>query len=146
MVALAVSTLITILLTLAIIPVAKRRPIGTPLTWGEAMFAAMYVFGLLLLAWGIVPHEWLTLADKDWQWRPDRLVFGPGDILKPKANGGRLPFTIHYQVLRDVIAAGIYGVTLGAWVGIWIWWQKRGKKVSTEVEVSSYGRPLARNS
>ena len=31
-------------MTLAVIPLAKRRPMGTPLTWGEAMVASVYVF------------------------------------------------------------------------------------------------------
>ena len=44
----------TVLAFLAI-PYAKRRPKGTPISWGEAMLAAVYVFGTMFLAFGVVP-------------------------------------------------------------------------------------------
>jgi hypothetical protein len=143
-VAFVFSIILTAALTGIVFPVAKRRPVGTPLTWGEAMVAATYVFGLLFLAYGVVPHQWLAWADSELKWRSDKLLFGPGNILKPKANGGHLPFTLNRKHLRDVVAAGIYGVFLGLHVYFWVWWQKRGKSASTEVAVSSYGRPLAK--
>ena len=37
------------------IRVGRRRPPGTPFTWGEAFLAATFVFGLMLLAYGVVP-------------------------------------------------------------------------------------------
>ena len=37
------------LMTLAAIPYGKRRPIGTPFSWGEAMLGATYAFGTLFL-------------------------------------------------------------------------------------------------
>jgi len=33
---------------------AKRRPVGTPLTWGESMVAATYVFFLMFWVYGVV--------------------------------------------------------------------------------------------
>ena len=42
------SLVLTIGMTLAIIPYAKRRPVGKPLTWVEAMLGSMYVFGAAL--------------------------------------------------------------------------------------------------
>jgi len=29
---------------------------------------------------------------------------------------------------------------------MFVWWQKRGEKVTKEIETSSYGRPLVRKS
>src|SRR5262245_61701417 len=90
MVAFTMSILVTVVMALGLVLVGKRRPVGTPLTWGEAMVASVYVFFLLFWAYGVVPHLWLAWADNELTWRPDKLVFGPGEILKPQANGGWL--------------------------------------------------------
>jgi hypothetical protein len=44
----------------------------------------------------------------------------------------------------DIIVTGIYGLFLGLQIYVWVWWQKRGKSTSTELEQSSYGRPLVK--
>jgi hypothetical protein len=62
----------------------------------------------------------------------------PGDLL------AKLPFTLTYQVIRDVIAAGIYVVFLGGQMYLWSMWQARGKTKPAELPVSSYGRPLVK--
>lgn len=123
----------------AVVPwYAKRRPVGTPLTWGEAMVGALFAFALMFLAWGIMPHQWLTYADNALQWRKDKILFGPGDIV------GKLPFTVTYEAVRDVIAAGIYIVTLGGMIALWAIWQNRGQAKPKELPTSAYGRPLVK--
>ncbi len=150
MVALITALLIGIALTALVIPFAKRRPVGTPLTWGEAMVASVYTFFLFIWFYGIIPHLWLTWADNELNWRPDKLLFGPGDIIKPQAYGGWFPMTVSYQTIRDIIAVLIYVVFLGAQIALWVWWQKRDKRAaaaaaaSVEVVSSDYGRPLVR--
>ena len=145
-VALIFSTLLTVVLTLAIVWYGKRRPVGKPLQWGEAMFAAAYGFLILFLAYGVVPHQWLTHADNELAWRRDKIVYGPFDILKPEALGGWFPFTITYEAIRDIIATVFYIVFLGAQIWIWAWWQNRAKagEVKPAIATSSYGRPLVR--
>lgn len=138
MVALVASILVMVVMTAAIFPYMKRRPVGTPLSWGEAMFAATYVFFILFWAYGVVPHQWLMLADNEWSWRADVLVVGPGEILT------KLPFDITKQVLRDLVAVGIYGVILVGNVVVWMAWQNRGEKKAPEVETSRFGRPLVK--
>ena len=144
MVAFATSIIVTVLMSLGIVWVAKRRPVGAPLTWGEAMVAAVYVFFMLFWVYGVVPHLWLTWAGNELVWRPDKLLYGPGNILKPQEKGGWLPFTVTYQTLRDIVATMIYGVMLTANAAGFVLWQKRGKKATTAVERSEYGRPLVR--
>jgi hypothetical protein len=144
-VAFITSIVFTVAMTLVAVPLAKRRPIGTPLTWGEAMVAATWVFAIFFLAYGIVPHQWLVYAENELQWRSDKLLYGPGAILKPQANGGWFPFTMNYLHVEHIIATVIYGVGLGAHIALFIWWQKRGtRKPAAEVAVSTYGRPLVR--
>jgi hypothetical protein len=144
MVAFVGSLLVTVLLTGGILWYSKRRPVGTPLTWGEAMVAAVYVFFLLFWVFGIVPHLWLAWADNELRWRPDKLLYGPGNIFKPVAKGGHFPFTMSWQTIRDIIATGIYGVFLFGVGAMWIVWQNRGKKAQAVVPRSEYGRPLVK--
>lgn len=139
MVAFVVSSLIAVLMTAAIFPYMKRRPVGTMLTWGEAMFAAVYVFFILFWAYGVVPHQWLILADNEWGWRPDALVLGPGS-----GTAEFLPLTFSKQTFRDLVAVGIYGVILVANVVVWMMWQNRGKTKAPEIETSRFGRPLVK--
>jgi len=147
-VALFTALLILIVLCALVVPMAKRRPVGTPITWGEAMVASVYAFFLMFWAYGVIPHLWLTWADNELQWRPDKLLYGPGGLLKPVSQGGWFPMTISYQTLRDFVAVAIYGVFLAGNVALWAWWQNRGKRAeaatSTAVVESEFGRPLVR--
>lgn len=129
---------LAIALTLAVIPYGKRRAIGTPFSWGEAMLGSVYAFAVMLVAYGIVPDRWIQHADKELLWTKQKI------LIDPSALGGNFPFTISYQELRDVVVVLIHVVFFGLQIWIWSWWQKRGKKVSTEVATSTYGRPLVR--
>ena len=146
MVAFALSILVTVVLVGAILAYMKRRPVGTPVTWGEAMFGAMIVFFGMFWVYGVVPHQWLAWADNELNWRTDKLFVGPGGILRAQAQGGSFPFTINYVVIRDIIASGIYVVAVAGHVVLFLLWQNRGKKAEAAeaVELSSFGRPLVR--
>jgi hypothetical protein len=134
-----VVSLVALGLTLgAVVAYARRRPPGAALTWGEAMLAATFAFFVMFLAYGIVPHQWLAWADNELNWRADKILYGPGDLF------AKLPFTVTYQVLRDLIATGLYIVFLGGQVYLWSMWQARGKTKPAELPVSSYGRPLVK--
>ncbi len=140
MVAFVVSLLVLLVLVAPIPLYAKRRPVGAFLSWGEAMIAAAYVFFLMFWAYGVVPHQWLTWADNELNWRPDAIVNGPGNVI-----ADYLPFTITYQTIRDLVVVVIYGVLFGGMVALWALWQGRGdKKPGDEVETSRFGRPLVR--
>lgn len=140
MVAFVVSVLVLVVLVAPIGIYAKRRPVGTWLSWGEAMIAATYVFFIMFWAFGVVPHQWLTWADNELNWRPDVIVVGPGNVL-----ADYLPFSITKQTLRDLIVVAIYGILLGGMVALWAKWQGRGDVTpGDDVEKSRYGRPLVR--
>ena len=144
MVALVTSILVAVAMTAGVLAYAKRRPVGTPVTWGEAMLGATYVFFLAFLAYGVIPHQWLTLAENELSWRADRTVFGPGNILQPKSAGGWLPFDVTYRTISDSIAGAFYVVFLGAQIWLWGAWQGRDRSASksTDIAKSAYGRPL----
>ena len=141
MVAFVLSLLVTVGSIVAALRYMKRRPVSAPLSWGEAMLAATFVFFVLFLAYGVVPHQWLTWADNELNWRPDQILVGPGEIL------AFLPFELTYQVLRDVVVSAIYGAFLAAQVVLWKVWQARGTAKPAdrrELEKSPFGRPLVK--
>jgi hypothetical protein len=142
-----------------LVAVAKRRPVGQPLTWGEAFVAATFVFALLFIAYGVVPHQFLAMADNQFKWRDDKIGIPVGGLAigswhlfsKPYLlfpNGIPLMnghFIVTAQVIRDAIVGGLYGVLVGLQLYGWSWWQKRGKQpAGTDIETSAYGRPLLR--
>ena len=148
MVAFVGSVVISILMTAAIVGYSKRRPVGTPLSWGEAMFAATYVFLLMFWVYGVVPHQWLAWADNELGWRSDSYLLGPSSTstLPVLEN---LPFNVSKQAVRDIIATLIYGVYLTGQVALFVMWQGRGdaaarKQKAIEERTTAYGRPLAR--
>jgi hypothetical protein len=170
-VAFIVSLLISFALVGVIIRVARNRPVGTPLTWGEAFLAGLFVFFLLFLLYGVVPHQFLAWADSGLKWRSDKIgiplgplggmtLFGHhfkmlnGHLGVQKGllfpNGIPLPhghFIVTAQVLRDIIAATLYIVFLLGQIKMWLWWQKRDKQQAATPELTSaYGRPLVRGS
>lgn len=140
MVAFVMSLIVGLVVTAVPFRIAmRRRPVGQPITWGEAMVASVWAFFMMFWWYGVVPHQWLTLADNELNWRSDKIWYGPGRIID------KLPFTVSYVVLRDIIVLVIYGGALAANVMLWSMWQNRGKKKpSTDVARSGYGRPLVK--
>lgn len=134
----------TTAMALAVIPVGKRRPVNQKSTWGEAMFGSVYAFGVMFLAFGVVPHQFIDHADKDLGWRKDKIIFGPFDLLKPQAFGGQFPFTMSYEAIRDILVIVIHAFYIGLMIYLFSWWQKRGEVKPKEIETSTYGRPLVR--
>ena len=150
MVAFLTSLLITALMCVVVVVVGLTRRPGKSLTWGEAVVAAVFVFGLLLLMYGIVPNQWLLWADNELGWRKDAFgipnPFGKSFFEKGISwPGGRGRIQISKEAIRDVIAATIYIVALLGQLKFWKWWQSRGERtVTADVERSAYGRPLIR--
>jgi hypothetical protein len=141
-----ISTLVVLALGIAIAAFfAKRRPIGTPLSWGEAMAAGTFVFFFIFWAYGVIPHYLLMWADNELNWRPDVALYQYEWIggvtlgfLQPQEDGGWFPISINMQHVRDTLVVLVY-------VYLWAWWQKRGTaETTTEVATSDFGRPLVR--
>ncbi len=147
MAALVTSIVVSILMSVAVYAYARRRPVGTPVSWGEAMLGAAWVFFLAFMVYGVVPHQWLTLAENEWSFRADRIVVGPGEILKPQSLGGWFPFDITYRAISDTVAVILYGIFLVGQIVMWLQWQNRDKRAEAKTQAalaqtSSFGRPL----
>jgi hypothetical protein len=124
-------------LALAMVVSRDPRPQDRPTTWAEAMAGAVGVFFLLTLAYGVIPHEWITFSDKYLQWTPDKVLFETYAI-KP-----------NYQQLRDFIVVAIYGVFFLLNLRLFVMWQSRlvpkPETVDEEGKVlrtSRFGRPV----
>lgn len=162
MVAFVVSLIFSLAMIAVIVRVGRNRPVGTPLTWGEAFVAGIFVFTLLFLLYGVVPHQFLNWADSGLGWRSDKIgiPLGPlGGLLNGRLGvekgllfpqGVPLPngyFILTAQVLRDIIVATLYIAFLLAQIKMWLWWQKRDQRKPDQGELTSaYGRPLVRGS
>jgi len=140
------AVLVFLLLLVPVFVVAQRRPPGTPLTWGEAMIAGVFTFFVLFWLYGVVPHEFLTWADAELGWRPDKKIIGPEGAWAtwaPFIKG--IPLTVHKQTIRDIVAVIIYVAGLGGFMWICKFWNDRAKNeaAAKAIEpVSRYGRPL----
>ena len=145
-----IASLLVLIVGMAIcLLVARKRPRGTPLTWGEAYIGGTFVFALMFVAYGNVPHQWLDFADNELLWRPDRILMGlSSEGVKfgedAKAIGGRGRVLVSYQALRDIVATLLYVVFLVAHVWLWSVWQKRGTPKAEVEPTSRFGRPLIR--
>ena len=118
--------------------VLVRRPKpDRPATWAECIAGAVGVFGMMTLAYAVIPHEWITFSDKYLRWTPDKVLVGTY-LIKP-----------NYQQLRDLVVVVIYSVFFGANLLLWVKWQQRlvpkpepavdeGKVLRT----SRFGRPV----
>ncbi len=145
MVAFVTALSVTAVVVGGILAYQKRRPIDQVVTWGEAMVGSLVVFFLMFWVYGVVPHQWLTWADNELNWRVDKILYGPGEILKSQEDGGWSPIRINYIVVRDLIAVGIYIVALGGNIWMWSAWQKRGEQQAEKpVQRSQFGRPLVK--
>ncbi|MDQ1395528.1 MAG: type transport system permease protein [Acidimicrobiaceae bacterium] len=161
MTAFLTSLAVTAVLVGIVVAVGKRRAPGTPLTWGEAFIASVFVFGLLLMIYGVVPDRWLRWADGELKWRTDAIGIPLGPLGKWFHFGGkknvlfgngvtfgnnRGRIIISKSVIRDIIAATLYIVFGLGQIFMWKWWQSRGKAATAtpELETSAYGRPLVR--
>ena len=129
--------------------VGRRRPAGTPLTWGEAFIGSTFVFALMMVAYGVVPHQWLDFADNELLWRPDRILLGAsseglkfGDAATTMGGSGRI--LASYQAVRDIVATLLYVVFLGGQMILWAAWQRRGRAKPAVEPTSRFGRPMIR--
>ena len=130
----------------AVVLYARRRPLDAQLTWGEAIAAATFAFGVMFLAYGVVPHQWLQWANNELGWTPSKIFAEEGRF--QIFNAPMPPFKIDYEKLRDLVVVLIYGFYLTMHVAMWAIWQNRGKRAEAraqrELEPSTYGRPLVK--
>ncbi len=110
-----------------------------PLTWARATIGATLFASLMLILFGIVPNQWLTLTQATLEWTPQKTF-----IVLPSALVLNNDVSISYSALKDAVAGGYSAVVLIAIAVIMVKWQdhqKRAKEPKPQ-PVSEYGRPM----
>lgn len=105
-----------------VVAYSKKRPVGAPLTWGEAMVASVFVFFGFFWVYGVLPQTWILYSANELKWSPDHLLIGHGGTL---IDGGPIKFSL--GGLGDIITTLVYGFGLTAHVALFIMWNRRGK-------------------
>ncbi len=114
------------------------------MTWARASIGAGLFTALMIILFGIIPNEWLTYTQAEWEWTSQKIW-----IEIPSALLGGNEVNISAAVFKDIISATYSVVALGGVAIGMISWQKRDQlratreksKKSTD-HVSVYGRPL----
>ncbi len=135
------SLILSFIMAGAVVLYSKRRPANAYLSWGEAMAAAVFVSFALFWAFGVVPHQWLTYAQGEFNMRSDAILAGPGSTGLAEWS----PVMISKQTVADLVTVGLYGMYFTGTLMLWAVWQKRGSKTSDAVETSTFGRPLVKS-
>src|SRR4051794_8917119 len=154
--AIIVDLVLLLLVAHALLMVASRepKPADRKATWVECYLGAVGTFALMTLAYGVIPHEWLTFSNSylkmgetsHFFWQRGQWVdtswFGQGVHVPP--------FNIDMPAIRDIVVTGIYVVMLGLNIFLFAAWQKRNVVVeqrpaeTAPVKRSRFGRPVRR--
>jgi hypothetical protein len=127
----------------------KPQPADYKASWAECFLGGVGVFALMALAYGVIPHEWLTYANGYLKWGDtSKFIFRSGQdmLFFP----WHWPFNLDYPALRDIVVTMIYGAMLGLNIFLFVAWQKRNVVVekpagdATPARRSRFGRPLRR--
>lgn len=117
--------------------------LNKPMTWSRAAIAATLTWLEFVLIFGVVPSEWLNLAQTDLDWSPQKIAF---NIPKWLVLGNDVG--ISFAVLKDAIS-GAYNTGLLAVapvVALMIQRMKDGRPTPAQADApkSPYGRTLKR--
>ncbi|HHC08229.1 MAG TPA: hypothetical protein ENK55_05890 [Actinobacteria bacterium] len=109
-----------------------------PLTWARAAVGAFLFVGLFIIFFGIVPNEFLNIAQSVWEWTPTKVfvTIPPWLVLGNEVS-------ISYAALKDMISGGYSATVLVVGAVAMVKWQERDKDAGTKpTPVSDYGRPV----
>ncbi len=113
---------------------------GREMTWARASIGAFVFTTLMMILFGIIPNQWLTLTQSTLEWTPQKMfvTIPPGLV-----RGSEI--TVSYAALKDIVS-GTYAVVVLVVVAVTMYqWQERQRRRATEPPpqpVSKYGRPL----
>lgn len=128
---------------LMIIGAAFLWVLNQKMTWARASFAAFLVWMEFVVIYGIVPSEWLNLAQTDLDWSPTKIFFTFPEWL---VLGNEV--AISYSALKDIISGG-YNMTVLVGAAVLAYKMqdiRKGRPAAAEPApvTSPYGRPLVR--
>ncbi|MGQ0826189.1 MAG: hypothetical protein ACT4OX_14360 [Actinomycetota bacterium] len=122
---------LVLLIGIAIAAYWLRRPkrSSEPATWAATIIGAIAVYGLMALAYGVVPHEWLTFASAHLNWGKDTFI-----LTEDQFAANLPPLDVPKYVLADLVAVHLYVVFAVINIKMFAAWQQR--KVAEQEAVS----------
>lgn len=112
------------------------------MTWARASIGAALFTGLMMILFGVIPNQWLTLTQAVWEWTPQKIL-----ITIPPALVLNNDVAISYAALKDAIVTGYILVAMGGVAFVMIKWQDHQKNKASgppPKPVSTYGRPMTK--
>ena len=122
------------------------------LTWARASIGAFLFTALMMILFGVIPNEFLTLVQATLDWSGQKQVIASCGL------GGGFPciptfltlgnnVSLSAAAFKDIIGQGYILTCIGG-TAIFMWkWQVRTKRLATEGTpelVSKYGRPITK--
>jgi hypothetical protein len=110
-----------------------------PLTWARAAFGAFLFTALMVIVFGIIPNQLLTLFQGPLAWTKQKIVF-----TVPPALVLNNDLSISAETLKDMLVAGFYTTNFVVVAAVMVLWQnyQRKKAEPKPQKISEYGRPL----
>jgi hypothetical protein len=112
------------------------------MTWARAAIGAALFTGLMIIVFGVIPNQWLTLTQAVWEWTPQKTLF---TVPKPLVLNNEV--SISAAAAKDIISGTYAVVALGVIAVAMVKWQDYQKQRASgppPQEVSGYGRPLTK--
>jgi len=109
------------------------------LTWSRATLGAALFVGLMIIVFGVIPNQMLTLAQGPLEMSSSRIL-----ITIPPALILGNDVSISYETLKDMIVGGYAFTNVIVVTIVMVAWQNytRTKDEPKPVKISEYGRPI----
>ncbi len=112
------------------------------MTWARASIGAFVFVSVMMILFGVIPNQWLTLTQSVWEWTPQKIAvtIPPWLLLNNE-------ISVSYAAVKDIVSGTYSVVVLGAVaVAMYQWqgWQQRAQTAPPPQPVSTYGRPLSK--
>jgi hypothetical protein len=117
------TTLLFIAMLTPVVIAVRRPKLKQKATWAQAMGGAIFVWALMILAYGSIPHEWLQYASSYHKWDESHFLVRSGQELFGPFHW--LNLSVDKRAIADAVASVIYLVMLGMNIYLFAAWQKR---------------------
>jgi hypothetical protein len=113
-----------------------------PLTWARAAIGAFVFTSLMIILFGVVPNQMLTVAQADLDWSSQKTLF-----TIPRALALNNDISISYAVLKEIIVAGFTGnllIAVPVAMSKWQTYEKKRRETGPVTPISAFGRPMVK--